>query len=220
MINKTEKNENIQGKKIDVNNKNPKVNRVESLKSNIFNSDFKQKENINSQPNFKTEKDERPNVNTKKIVKSDISTVFDWKNTNTEIVFKKRNSDEKFSPAVFKRRNLMSELDDNKVKKCEYDTSNVNIDNDNVIQKKEISNIMEERYGTNHSRMKKNLDSVSQLQNPESVINYVKSKFINNLVNKKDRQTESFSVENIKNFDSLNINMMKGMYAKIGYIHK
>ena len=91
MINKTEKNENIQGKKIDVNNKNPKVNRVESLKSNIFNSDFKQKENINSQPNFKTEKDERPNVNTKKIVKSDISTVFDWKNTNTEIVFKKRN---------------------------------------------------------------------------------------------------------------------------------
>ena len=37
----------------------------------------------------------------------------------------------------------------------EYDTCNINIDNDNVIQKKEISNIIEERYGKNHSRMKK-----------------------------------------------------------------
>ena len=83
-----------------------------------------------------------------------LSIIF-WNAGRIRIMKSFSNKEIQMKSSIFKRRNLISELYDNKVKNYEYDTCNINIDNDNVIQKKEISNIMEERYGKNHSRMKK-----------------------------------------------------------------
>lgn len=180
-INNTETNDIPMDKTIDVQNKNSKVNRVESLKSNIFNSVNKLNQNIKSQPVFKTLKEDKPQVITsKKFSKSNISTVFDWKNTNTEVAFKKRNSSknkesEEMNSTTFKKRNLISEFDDKMVKNYNYETLKKTTPNENDVQKKEISMVMNERFGSNQSRMKKNVDNVSVLQNHDSVMKNIKS---------------------------------------------
>lgn len=165
-------------KKIDVANRNSKINRVESLKSNIFYSEAKLKENINStsiniKPNTNEEKIE--NNPPKKVTnKTLVSTVFDWTKTNTEVIYKnKQSTTDNSSPSMRKLRNLVSELDEPKVKNFQSVKDNLN--NETEDQKKEITQIMKERLGSNQSKLKKNIENISHLHNHETYMNDLKS---------------------------------------------
>ena len=176
-------NEKLNVSNLDI-NKDPKENRVDSLKSNIFHSETKSNENIKrglTNTNLKNFTENSVNVVSKKINKSNISTAFDWtiKKTDIELKNKSENSkeydSEKYNPAKMKRRNLVAEFDIKGVKNYNIDLNNTTITDQNEIKKKEISDIMKQKYGTNVSRMKKNFDSISSLNDNESFLNNLKS---------------------------------------------
>ena len=167
-------------KKEDV-NKDPKEKRFDSMKSNIFNSERKGKENVKSTQSLhsdsKNKQENSNNVVPKKINKSNISTAFDWTYRNTESVINEssQNIKEPDFPAKMKRKNLVSEFDEKAVKNYNMDINKTKTQDEKEIQKKEISDLMKQKYGTNVSRMKRNFDSVSSLNNHESYINILKS---------------------------------------------
>jgi hypothetical protein len=193
-------------KKIDVERAHSRVNRVESMKSNIFNSEMKTKENLKFKPEIKNkiindEKTEKPAQN-KVYNKSNISTVFDWTRTNTEVVFKRKQSeaniDEKYSPALMKRRNLVSELDDSNVKN--FKSIQLKGPDESEIQKQEITDVIREKFGSNQARIKKNMDTISVLHTHDTYMNNLKSIFS---YNKSRKRTEKANPSQLKTSTTL-----------------
>lgn len=169
-------------KKIDVVRSNSKINRVESNKSNIFHNEAKTKENQSFKPQFKNKTEEKIENQAPKRQgnKSNISTVFDWKNTNTELAFKKKQisepssscTEEKYSATKMKRRNLVSEFDDPNTKN--YKPTQSHGPDQEVVQKQEIVELIKEKFGSNQARIKKNMDSVSSLHNHDTYMTHLK----------------------------------------------
>lgn len=170
-------------KKKDFSKNNSLVNKVESMKSNIFHSENKYKENLNTTVtnlNKKNKKETAENpISSVNIIKNktNVSTVFDWTKTNTELVFKNRysenNTKDNYTPSKMKMKNLISELDEPNSKNYQ---SKLNTASDDLeIQKKQIKEIMKEKYGSNNSRMQRNIESISNMHNYESYIKDLKS---------------------------------------------
>lgn len=184
------------------NAKDPIEKRVDSLKSNIFNSERKGKENIKFTQSIPIES--KNNLNSinivpKKINKSNISTAFDWTYKNTESSLNKRlenskeTESERYDPAKMKRKNLIAEFDEKGVKNYNIDMNKIKLNDEKEIQKKEICELMKKKYGTNEAKMKRNFDSVSYLNNNESLINNLKSIFYF-LIFKLKKKTDKLKV--------------------------
>jgi hypothetical protein len=172
-------------KKIDVTTKNSLVNRVESMKSNIFHSEMKNKENtnfsvVNSNPKTNNEKKDNPVSQNKIKNKTLVSTVFDWTSTNTELVFKKKQlsgyNSESYTPAKMKMKNLVSEMDEPSLKN--YQSKLTTARDEIESHRKEIREIMKEKYGTNNPRMQRNIESISNMNNCQSYIRDLKSNIL------------------------------------------
>ena len=186
--------EDISNKKIDVSKQNSMVNRVESMKSNIFHSEMKNKENSNFSvviSNAKTNRERKDNPVSQNQVKNKtlVSTVFDWTNINTELVFKNKHSSgynsESYTPAKMKLKNLVSEMDEPSLKN--YQSKLTTASDETESHRKEIREIMKEKYGTNNPRMQRNIESTSNMNNCESYIRDLKSNiFITKLVRRID----------------------------------
>ena len=85
------------------------ISKKDMMKSNIFNLEEKPANNLKPKKQVIEKKIETPKhpESVKNVKKSAISTVFDWKSSNTEIIFKTQNSNkENYSPTKMKFQNI------------------------------------------------------------------------------------------------------------------
>lgn len=106
-----------------------------------------------------------------------------------------------------KSRIMTGNLEKNeKVLNYESPTKTRQLD-DKQQQVKNASQKLNDRYGDNYSRLKKNIENVSSLHNKD-FYNHTLS------VDKKDRPVCSYEIDNIKDYDNFNLNDMKSTFAK------
>jgi hypothetical protein len=190
--------------------KDPKVNRVEFLKSNIFHDEHKKEIYQKYIGNFEEEKPTPKEPVKVTLPKNNWKAKIDWKDSNNELIFHSEY-DNKAESAQERKKN---DLKDHFAPERNNLEAPVKPSNDEIVshEKEEIKNFMRDNNNPkDEAQLKKKIELSSVIQGKD---------FYNNLAKcagKSTRDVSSYVVNNISDFDNLPVKEIESLFRSKGY---